>query len=57
MIIGLSGCATSPMTALERQVRYEQKERSCRNMGGVWYHFGGHSGKCDRDPLFRRSSL
>ena len=47
----VSGCAAPSLTPLERQVRYEQRERSCRNIGGVWYHYGGTTGRCDYDPL------
>jgi hypothetical protein len=47
--MGMVGCASTPMT----QARYEQMERSCRNVGGVWYHYGALDGECDYEPMWR----
>ncbi len=43
----LGGCTFTPLTPLERQVKYEQQIVRCRNTGGVWYEWGNLNGRCN----------
>lgn len=47
----VTGCASGPMSALERQVQYEKLMRNCSNVGGIWYEYGRQNGRCDYDPF------